>query len=78
MYCAIIIINPFQVIPSSLLLVGNGALVLGYSLMRYTSVQSALRAGEFIIAKKGVLGVILATGVNTTGKLVGCVVYCVA
>ena len=59
--------SSITVLPASLLLWGNGSVILGYALYRYRSVQKALLRGEFIIAKGGVVGVTVSTGLTCLG-----------
>ncbi|CAD7972283.1 unnamed protein product [Amoebophrya sp. A25] len=47
----------------------NGGILLVYSLYRYRSVQSALKRGKFILAKRGLFAVTFATALCTSGTL---------
>ena len=59
-----------SVLPACLHLWFNGALVLGFSLHRYFDVQRALINNNFIVAKRNILLVILATTASTMRAIV--------
>jgi uncharacterized membrane protein YidH (DUF202 family) len=59
-------VHPQEVVPAVGGLVFNGVSILVYALTRFLHVQRALETGEFIIAKRRFVLMMLMTGVVTT------------
>jgi uncharacterized membrane protein YidH (DUF202 family) len=62
-------IHPMTIAPAVLLLISNGGGLLAYATYRYITVSRALCAGEFIINKTGLYGVIVSTSISTLAAL---------
>lgn len=58
-------IHPVTILPTVLLLIANGGGILAYATYRYITVKKALCAGNFIINKAGLYGVIGCTSLST-------------
>ena len=58
-------VHPREIMPACGLLVGNGATLLMYSGSRYFKNLKALQAGNFIISKGGLFGILISTGLST-------------
>ena len=62
-------VHPREIVPAVAGLGFNGVMILGYSLSRFLHVQQALETGEFIIAKRRFVLMVLMTGCVTTWSL---------
>ena len=62
-------IHPSEIVPACGLLILNGAFVLGFAIHRYLHVQEALKGGNFVIASKGIKGLVGTTVVSTLASL---------
>lgn len=62
-------LHPARIVPAVLLLMTNGGGLLAYATYRYMTVKRALCAGDFIINKTGLYGVIASTSISTVVAL---------
>ena len=62
-------IHPSEIVPACGLLILNGALVLGFAIHRYLHVQEALMGGNFVIASRGIKGLVGTTVISTIASL---------
>ena len=62
-------VHPREVVPAVAGLGFNGVAILTYSLSRFLHVQRALETGEFIIAKRRFVAMVVLTAVVTTWSM---------
>lgn len=62
-------VHPKEIVPAATGLVFNGAMILVYAFLRFFAIQNALENGEFIIAKRRFVVMILVICIVTTWSL---------